>query len=47
MGYISDEDLYRLALPLEKSEYGRYLMGLLEDGFSGWVPRFVVEERGG
>ena len=32
MGFIDDAQLARLAEPLEKSGYGRYLRGLLEDG---------------
>ena len=30
-GYIDKEQLLRLARPLAKSAYGRYLMGLAED----------------
>jgi len=30
-GYISDEDLYALAKPLQKNGYGQYLMRLLEN----------------
>ncbi len=30
MGYIHDGDIERLAQPLAKSEYGKYLLGLLE-----------------
>jgi glucose-1-phosphate thymidylyltransferase len=32
LGFIDDEQLARLAAPLEKSGYGRYLQRLLEDG---------------
>jgi glucose-1-phosphate thymidylyltransferase len=32
MGFIDDAQLTRLAAPLEKSGYGRYLLQLLEDG---------------
>ncbi len=32
MGYIDDEQVERLARPLEKNDYGRYLLGLLRDG---------------
>jgi glucose-1-phosphate thymidylyltransferase len=32
MGFIDDAQLARLAAPLEKSGYGRYLRGLLEEG---------------
>ncbi len=31
MGYIKAEDVRRLALPMEKNEYGQYLLRLLED----------------
>jgi glucose-1-phosphate thymidylyltransferase len=30
-GWIDDEALQKLAKPLEKSGYGRYLLGLLKD----------------
>jgi glucose-1-phosphate thymidylyltransferase len=30
MGYITGEDVRRLALPMEKNEYGQYLLRLLE-----------------
>jgi len=32
MGYIDDVQVERLARPLEKNDYGRYLQGLLRDG---------------
>ncbi len=32
MGYIDAEQLRRLADPMKKNEYGRYLLGLLEEG---------------
>jgi len=32
MGYIDDAQVERLARPLEKNDYGRYLLGLLRDG---------------
>lgn len=32
MGYISAEDVQKLAEPLKKSGYGKYLLGLLQDG---------------
>jgi glucose-1-phosphate thymidylyltransferase len=32
MGYVDDEQLRRLAAPLESSGYGRYLLRLLEEG---------------
>ncbi len=30
LGYLSDDDLHRIAQPLVKSGYGRYLLGLLD-----------------
>ena len=30
LGYLSDDDLRRVAAPLVKSGYGRYLLGLLD-----------------
>lgn len=30
-GYITDEDVLRLAKPMEKNEYGRYLLQLVKD----------------
>ncbi len=30
MGWLSDDDLTRLAEPLKKSGYGTYLLGLLD-----------------
>lgn len=41
MGYIDDEQLWSLAQELNRSEYGRYLIGLLEERFSGWIPEFM------
>jgi glucose-1-phosphate thymidylyltransferase len=32
MGYITAQDLLRLALPMEKNEYGQYLKRLIEEG---------------
>jgi glucose-1-phosphate thymidylyltransferase len=32
MNYIDDNALARLALPLEKSGYGQYLLDVLADG---------------
>jgi glucose-1-phosphate thymidylyltransferase len=32
MGYVDAEGLRALAAPLAKSEYGRYLLELLQDG---------------
>jgi glucose-1-phosphate thymidylyltransferase len=31
MGYITDEQLETLAVPLSKNGYGQYLLGLLQD----------------
>jgi glucose-1-phosphate thymidylyltransferase len=31
MGYITAEDVRRIALPMEKNEYGRYLIRLVEE----------------
>lgn len=41
MGYIDDEQLHGLAQPLIKSSYGRYLMDLIAEPFSGWRPEFM------
>ncbi|HDL48484.1 MAG TPA: glucose-1-phosphate thymidylyltransferase [Actinobacteria bacterium] len=46
MGYIDSEQLQRLAESLSKSSYGQYLLGLLGQGFSGWIPEFKVDEDG-
>jgi glucose-1-phosphate thymidylyltransferase len=35
MRYIDDGQLARLAEPLKKNDYGRYLLGLLERGLEG------------
>jgi glucose-1-phosphate thymidylyltransferase len=43
MGYIGDQELERLAQPLLKSGYGRYLLDLLQRDFSGWQPEFMNE----
>lgn len=40
MGYIDDDSLERLAREMESSSYGRYLLGLLEQTYSGWQPEF-------
>jgi glucose-1-phosphate thymidylyltransferase len=40
MGYIDDAHLTSLAAPLMKSGYGKYLLRLLEQDFSGWKPEF-------
>jgi glucose-1-phosphate thymidylyltransferase len=45
MGYIDDDQLRALALPLNKSAYGRYLTDLLEQSFSGWSPEFKKEDQ--
>jgi glucose-1-phosphate thymidylyltransferase len=34
-GWIDDSALRALAGPLERSGYGRYLLGLLEEGHAG------------
>jgi glucose-1-phosphate thymidylyltransferase len=47
MGYITDEQLRALALPLNKSTYGQYLTDLLEQSFSGWSPEFKKEDQHG
>lgn len=43
MGYIDAAQLERLAQPLVKSGYGRYLLDLLTQDFSGWQPEFLNE----
>lgn len=43
MGFIGDEQLRELAGPLMKSGYGKYLLTLLEQRFSGWQPEFMAE----
>jgi glucose-1-phosphate thymidylyltransferase len=40
MGYIDDEQLWKLARTLDRSDYGQYLMRLLEEPFGGWEPQF-------
>lgn len=40
MGYIDDDSLEGLAREMESSSYGRYLLGLLEQTYSGWQPEF-------
>lgn len=47
MGYIDDEDLAKLAKPMDSSSYGEYLVGLLEEQYSGWTPEFRREGRDG
>ncbi|WP_333783840.1 glucose-1-phosphate thymidylyltransferase RfbA [Arenibaculum sp.] len=43
MGYIDGVQLEKLAQPLVKSGYGRYLLDLLTQDFSGWQPEFLNE----
>jgi glucose-1-phosphate thymidylyltransferase len=45
MGYISDAHLTSLAAPLMKSGYGKYLLRLLEQDFSGWKPEFKSDSE--
>jgi glucose-1-phosphate thymidylyltransferase len=40
MGYIDNTQLSTLAAPLMKSGYGKYLLKLMEQDFSGWRPEF-------
>ena len=40
MGYIDDSALHRLAGEMESSSYGKYLLELLGERFSGWLPEF-------
>lgn len=47
MGYIDDDQLTELASPMSQSAYGQYLLDLLEQRFSGWIPEFKREERDG
>jgi glucose-1-phosphate thymidylyltransferase len=47
MGYIDDESLHRLAGTMRSSSYGEYLLGLLDESFSGWVPEFHQEPGDG
>lgn len=35
-GYISDDDVRRLAAPMAKNGYGRYLLELVESGSAAW-----------
>ena len=44
MGYITDEQMFSLAQDLRKSAYGEYLIALLEERFSGWVPEFMRDD---
>ena len=43
MGYITDTELENLAAPLMKSGYGKYLLDLLRQDFSGWQPEFMLD----
>ena len=45
MGRITDEQLHSLAQDLKKSSYGEYLIELLEERFSGWVPEFMHDHE--
>jgi glucose-1-phosphate thymidylyltransferase len=45
MGYIGNDQLAALAAPLIKSGYGKYLMRLLQEDFSGWQPEFKSEHK--
>lgn len=40
MGYIDDGELHDLARLMDKSRYGEYLLELLDERYSGWVPEF-------
>jgi glucose-1-phosphate thymidylyltransferase len=40
MGYIDDAALRQLFDGVRSSRYGEYLLGLLEEEFSGWQPEF-------
>ncbi len=39
MGYIDAEQVRRLAGAMRSSQYGQYLLELLDQPFSGWAPR--------
>ncbi len=39
MGYIDAEQVRRLAQEMRSSQYGKYLLDLLDQPFSGWQPR--------
>jgi glucose-1-phosphate thymidylyltransferase len=45
MGYIDDSQLATLAAPLMKSGYGKYLLRLMEQDFSGWQPEFKSDSE--
>jgi len=38
MGYIDADDVRRLAEPMANSQYGAYLLHLLDQEFTGWRP---------
>lgn len=40
LGHIDDAQLRSLAQESAKSSYGEYLLSLLGEGYSGWVPEF-------
>ena len=44
MGYITDHELHRLASHMKASSYGEYLLDLLDEEFSGWLPEFQREQ---
>ena len=44
MSYIDNEQLLRLGSEMQSSSYGEYLLGLLEEGYSGWAPQFQESE---
>lgn len=44
MSYIDNEQLLRLGSEMRSSSYGEYLLGLLEEGYSGWAPQFQEGE---
>jgi glucose-1-phosphate thymidylyltransferase len=45
MGYIDTAQLTTLAAPLMKSGYGKYLLKLMEQDFSGWQPEFKSDSE--
>ena len=47
MGYINNEALNKLAQEMRSSSYGKYLLDLLGESFSGWVPEFHREQEDG
>ena len=40
MGYIDENELHALATAMSSSGYGGYLLSLLGESFSGWLPKF-------